>query len=252
MSSKRITVFGLSLLTASTFSPAQIGVETDAGSGTVFQARNTGSLGLDGYGFKAESKPQPYYGIALFADGGWKGVVATASQAGTGSRYGGDFAAYGGASANYGIYAYSPSGLSNYAGYFAGNVHVSGTFTNPSDERLKKDVRALNGSLSKVMYLRPATYYFDNSTLPVEGLAQGRQIGLMAGDVSQVLPELVHQVLVPKRGEAKKEAGAHEETFQSVNYIGLIPVLVGAIQEQQRAIQEQQAEIKALKAALGK
>lgn len=168
------------------------------------------------------------------------------NTAGPGSRTGGYFDASGGAQ-NYGIWA-TATGGTNYAGYFAGNVHVTGAFTNPSDERLKREIAPLKGALAKVMALRASSYRFDNSTLPVEGLPEGRHIGLMAGDVGRVLPELVKEIPVPRRDADRRNASAAAEqpqTYSSVNYMGLIPVLVAAIQEQNE-------EIKALKAALGK
>ena len=45
---------------------------------------------------------------------------------------------------------------------------------------------------------------------------------------------------------------ALEVSYKAVNYVDLIPVLVGAIQEQQALLVAQQAEIKALKEALAK
>jgi hypothetical protein len=38
-----------------------------------------------------------------------------------------------------------------------------------------------------------------------------------------------------------------EQDFKAVNYIGLIPVLIAALQEQQKSIEQQQAEIQTLK-----
>jgi hypothetical protein len=51
------------------------------------------------------------------------------------------------------------------------------------------------------------------------------------------------------QAEATVEAG-EEFDFKAVNYIGLIPVLIKGIQEQQAMIEEQQAMIEALNARL--
>lgn len=235
--------FALSVVAASGIGWTQVSVEADAGSGKLIHGLNTGSSSADGVAVYGESVPAPYYGIGVKGIGGYHGVNGQATVSGTGNRTGGYFTASGGTSTNYGVYSYAWGGANAYAGYFSGNVHVTGTFTNPSDERLKKDIAPLTGSLSKLKSLRPSSYYFDDSAIPMKGLPKKKQLGLMAGDVESVFPELVHDVPVPP----DEDKGERESTqsIHSVNYIGLIPVLVGAIQEQQ-------AEIESLKAALKK
>lgn len=234
----------LSVVAASSLAFGQVGVETDPGAGKIFHARNNGSSTSDGTALYGENKPAANWGIGVTGEGGYKGVVGFATVAGAGSRYAGTFSASGGAGYNYGVYSYAWGGLGAYAGYFDGNVTVTGTFANPSDERLKRNVTALGGSLDKVLALRPASYYFDNSVLPVKGLPKGKQFGLLAGDLEAVLPELVQENPV-QPDAADKDSKTPPETFRTVNYIGLIPVLVGAIKEQQ-------AQIAALQAALKK
>lgn len=238
-----MSIIGLCVVVPSGLALGQVGVETDPGGGKIFQARNTGAQTADGIALNGESKPSPYYGIGVAGDGGYMGVRGYSTVSGTGYRYGGYFYGTGGASGNYGVYATAPTGASNYAGYFSGNVTVTGTFSNPSDERLKRNIAALDRPLSKVMALRPASYDFDGSALNVKGLPTGRQLGLLAGDVESVLPELV--VENTAADPAADKQGKAAQTYLSVNYIGLIPVLVGAIKEQQ-------AQIEALKAALKK
>lgn len=238
---------------------AQAIVEADVGSGRVLSARNTGTQTADGIGVYGQSTPQPYYGIGVHGVGGYMGVRGTASVTGTGNRYAGYFYAANGTSSNYGTYAYAygpanstnygiyayASGVSpstNYAGYFAGNVYVSGTITSASDARLKKDIRSLVGALDRIKGLRPSTYLFDDSRIKMLGLPTTRQIGLIAEDVKAVAPELVLEVPVADT-LGVRGSEAPKQTVQTVNYIGLIPVLVGAIKEQQ-------TQIEALKAAL--
>jgi hypothetical protein len=225
------------MLAAAGASRAQMAVEADPSSGNLFFSRNSGTTTTDGITVRGESKPAPYYGIGVSGEGGWKGVQGYATIVGTGTRYGGEFSASGGSSSNYGVYSYA-SGTNAYAGYFLGNVYVSGTFSNPSDPRLKRDIRALGGSLDKVMSLQPSTYLFDDSRIKMPGLPAGRQYGLLSDDVKKMMPELVTQI--PVGGAAK---GDQPITVESVNYVGVIPVLVGAIKEQQ-------AQIAALQAAL--
>jgi hypothetical protein len=239
MSKSHIRYAAILMLAAAGASRAQLAVEADPSSGNVFYGHNNGTSAFDGVGVRGESKPSPYYGIGLFGEGGWKGVVGYATVSGTGNRVGGDFSAFGGSSVNYGVYSYASGGSSSYAGYFLGNVYVSGTFSNPSDPRLKRDIRALGGSLDKVMSVQPSTYLFDDSRVKMPGLPGGRQYGLLSTEVKKLMPELVSQIPVEGNGKADQPP----TMVESVNYMGMIPVLVGAIQEQQ-------AQIAALQAAL--
>lgn len=254
----------------------QLVVEADPGSGNVIYGHNTGTQSADGVGVYGESTPQPNYGIGVSGVGGWIGVRGQAITSGTGTRYGGNFYATNGANQNYGLYAgaygpanganqnygvyanaYGPANSTNfgiyasaggdpsstnYAGYFVGDVFVSGTITSASDARLKTDIRSLDGALARIKGLRPSTYLFDDSRIKMRGLPKTRQIGLLAEDVKAVAPELVLDVPVVDTPSVRGSK-APTQTVQTVNYIGLIPVLVGAIKEQQ-------AQIEALKAAL--
>lgn len=227
---------------------AQVKIEADAATQAVFSARHVGITAVDGIGVQGTSVPLPNYGVGVQGQGGYMGVQGFATKPGTGDRYGGHFKASGGVF-NLGIFATAASGPNSYAGYFQGNVHVLGTLTTPSDARLKTDVRALDRPLDKLLALRPATYYFDTARLPLPGLPEARQIGLLAEDVESVLPELVSEIPVADEGsrEATPAAAAlGPDTYQSVNYLGLIPVLIGAIQEQQAAIEALQAALAAV------
>src|SRR5690606_18843251 len=193
---------GLCIAMAAGLSYGQVGVETDPGYNKIFQARNSGSTSADGIALYGENKPVANWGIGVQGEGGYMGVRGFAEMSGAGGRFGGYFRASGGSSTNYGIYS-SASGASNYAGFFSGNVMVTGVFSNPSDERLKRNVAALERPLAKVMALRPATYEFDGGPHKVKGLPTGRQVGLMAGDLESVLPELVQENPVDAEGSNK-------------------------------------------------
>lgn len=202
------------------------------------------------YGY---SVPQPYWGIGGCFIGGYKGVIGDATISGSGTRYAGHFSASGGNGSNYGIYSAASGPGTAYAGYFNGNVTVTGTFSNPSDIKFKKDIAPLSGSLEKVLSLKPKSYFYDASTYKGLNFSEKKQHGLIAQDVEAIFPELVSEEVIPKptldsleklkdieEGSEKKE----NETYKSINYIGLIPVLINAIQEQQK-------EIESLKAQLG-
>lgn len=165
-----------------------------------------------------------------------------------------------------GIYSSFPSGV-GYAGLFDGDVQVNGTLTVSSDERKKENIGDLKDALALVQRMKGHTYTFKADENM--NLAQGEQIGFLAQELEQVLPNLVTEVQVPsnngvgndakvkplKPGE-KPEPTKHEniptEEIKAVNYIGVIPVLVEAIKEQQVLIERQQAQIQALEEKIGK
>ena len=90
------------------------------------------------------------------------GAYATGGATTNGANYGVSAQATSTTTAgtNYGIYALASNGATNYAGYFAGDVTVTGTFVNPSDAKFKKDVKQINSALSTIRLLNPVQYNF--------------------------------------------------------------------------------------------
>ena len=121
----------------------------------------------------------------------------------------------------YGVYGTTAFG---WAGYFVGDVHATGNITQGSDARLKQDVVNIDYGLREVLKLRPVAWNWKAKS------GKGRQLGLIAQEVETVLPELV---------STDKDA----EHTKGLNYIGLVPVTIKAIQEQQAQIEEQQEQI---------
>ena len=113
--------------------------------------------------------------------------------------------------------------------YFNGNATLAGDLTINSDARLKDNIRPLGSTLDKLHQIEGKTYTFlkDEEHTP--------KIGVLAQEVQAVFPELVTE-------------GA--DGILSVNYQGLVPVLINAINEQEAkiaALEAQNAEIKELK-----
>jgi len=101
---------------------------------------------------------------------------------------------------------------------YDGSATLSGDLTINSDMRLKSNIISLSGALAKLLEI-------DGKSYTMKSNDKDAKIGLLAQDVQKVLPELV------------KEADDKEGTL-SVNYQGLIPVLINAIKEQQKQIDE--------------
>ena len=113
--------------------------------------------------------------------------------------------------------------------YSNGNATLAGDLTINSDARLKDNIQPLGSTLDKLHQIEGKTYTFlkDEEHTP--------KIGVLAQEVQAVFPELVTE-------------GA--DGILSVNYQGLVPVLINAINEQDAkiaALEVQNAEIKELK-----
>lgn len=124
-----------------------------------------------------------------------------------------------------------------------GDITLTGTITNVSDRNLKKDIASYNGGLDLIQKLEPKTYHFKTQEYRGLGLPDDNQIGLIAQDVEQLLPELVvtREMVVDEENNKKMDV-------KTVNYTGLVPVLISGIKEQQKTIDDQQKEIDQLKA----
>ncbi len=110
--------------------------------------------------------------------------------------------------------------------YGNGNAWLRGTLTQASDSRLKKDINLLQNSLEKITLLNGYNYYWRN-----ENADSSLQTGLLAQEVRKLFPELVKE---------------DNEGMLSVNYSGLIPVLIESIKQQQQMIGKQQLQINEL------
>lgn len=139
-----------------------------------------------------------------------------------------------------GIYASTTSG--SYAGYFGGSVFTTGSYL-PSDEKLKNNVTNYDDALSTLAKLEVKQYNYRHDGLYEKmNFPQGQQIGIMAQNIQQALPNLVKETSVSANtlNHLNSEAPCEKIEFSAVNYTGLVPILV-------KAVQEQQAEMESLK-----
>ena len=176
----------------------------------------------------------------------------------------------------YGSYHYATSGnYGNYALYSAGYAYISSGYWG-SDRKLKKNIRDYEGAISDIMQLQPREYDCRVNEFPTLGLPTEPQLGLIAQELEEVFPELIkethnptqvmpesaakdqgldYKIISPAQyddegemtQEAEVEAG-EEFDFKAVNYIGLVPVLIKGIQEQQEIIEALEARIEQLEA----
>jgi hypothetical protein len=193
--------------------------------------------------------------------------VAVAARAVNGQRVIGVFGqAYQGSLYNIGVAGVSvnpaPSpalgiglyGEGQYAAAYLAGALVYGVSLGLSDQDFKTEITDDVPGLTTLEQIRPYSYFFNTAEFPDFNLPDQKQFGVLAQELSEVLPELVYEKVKPaihdpETGEVISEERAH----LAVNYDGLIPVLIKSVQEQQTMIDEQltmitaqQAQIEAL------
>ncbi len=134
---------------------------------------------------------------------------------------------------------YSGSGPANgkWAGYFVGDVEVTGVLNQLSDRRLKTEINDEIGIMTKIMQLQPKNYLFDVVKNKNMALSNKLQHGLISQDVEQIFPELVTETFVPGTSSNKNEDGK-PVAYKGLNYMGFIPMLIKGMQEQQLQIED--------------
>ena len=95
---------------------------------------------------------------------------------------------------------------------FNGDVKVT------SDKRLKSNIISLGGTLAKLLQIDGKSYTMKKDE------NKKQKIGLLAQDIEKVFPELVSE----------------SNGIKSVNYQGLVPVLINALKEQDAMMKEQE------------
>jgi len=104
-----------------------------------------------------------------------------------------------------------------------GSICYTGGITSCSDGRYKEDIETIDDALDIIEHLRGVEYKWKRDEFPHMRFSGGRQLGLVAQEVKEVLPELVT---------------ADADGYYSVDYVKLTPLLVEAIKAQQKTIEE--------------
>ncbi len=110
-------------------------------------------------------------------------------------------------------------------GDFILNGNGYGSWSGPSDIRLKKNILNIGSVLDKTLQLRPVNYDWKN---PEWAKSQGKQIGLIAQEVEELFPELVK---------------TDSKGMKSIDYSRLSVVLIQAFKEQQQIITKQSSDL---------
>jgi hypothetical protein len=133
-------------------------------------------------------------------------------------------------------------GVNNALGYlefYGGSLFLarinagSGTYTVVSDKRLKKNIGDIESVLAKVTAMQIRRYHFKT-----QNDNEASKIGVIAQELKEVFPELVEH-------EPSKD-------LFTVDYAGMGPIAIKAIQEQQKIIETLQTEMNHLKKELAR
>ena len=108
----------------------------------------------------------------------------------------------------------------------ATNGVMSGDFNDTSDVLFKKNIANHSYGLAAVNTLKPREFNWKRNTRP-----QGKQVGFIAQEVEEIIPEVVHGY----------------DGAKSINGTGLISVLTKAIQELSQQVTDLKAEVELLK-----
>ena len=108
----------------------------------------------------------------------------------------------------------------------ATNGVMSGDFNDTSDVLFKKNIENHSYGLAAVNTLKPREFNWKRNTRP-----QGKQVGFIAQEVEEIIPEVVHGY----------------DGAKSINGTGLISVLTKAIQELSQQVTALKAEVELLK-----
>lgn len=136
-----------------------------------------------------------------------------------------DQSSVGGNNDSINLFITSPPGAS-----YSPNLNVEGDVVSfySSDKRLKNDISSLNNCLPKILKLEPISFEWNDK----QNAYKGKDIGLIAQQVKEIAPEIVTE---------------RKNGYLAMKYEKVIPLLVGAIQDQQKIIEEMREEINQLK-----
>ena len=115
--------------------------------------------------------------------------------------------------------------------HVVGNVYVTGRVIAITDTKAKTNVVPIDNALDKVGNLNGVTYDLQDEIAEKMGGAVGRQVGLLAQDVEQVLPEAVKTM---------------NDGYKGVDYSRLTALLVEAVKELKTENEDLRVRLEAL------
>ncbi|HNR55278.1 MAG TPA: tail fiber domain-containing protein [Flavobacteriales bacterium] len=214
------------------------------------ESRYSGAITGSSYGVKAESRAilggtvNDSYG--LWAEGD------NASN----KNYGVYCAAGSTGGENFSLRAAQPGITSNdWSGWFDGRVTIVGDLYHGttlifSDASLKTNVEDVQDTRASLSSLQPRRYTYTEEAQARMGLDGDVQLGFIAQEVEQVLPELVSATTLAAIVDTSGTEIFPAQDVKAVNYVAIIPLLVAGYKEQQQTIDELQGRLDHLEQTL--
>ncbi|KAA5543530.1 tail fiber domain-containing protein [Adhaeribacter rhizoryzae] len=111
-----------------------------------------------------------------------------------------------------------------------------------SDRELKKNVIPVQDALVTLQKLEPKKFEYNTDKYGKLKLPSGKQYGFIAEDVQQVLPDLIR---AESRSIMVGKNNYQQATLKTTDLESMVPLLVAAIQEQQKQIDELKQQVEA-------
>ena len=116
------------------------------------------------------------------------------------------------------------------------NAIGANSYVTLSDKRYKKNIKSYGNALSDISKIRGVTYNWRIEEFPGMGFQDTNEIGFIAQELEEVVPDLVHTGL---------------SGYKTVQYDRLTAILVEAVKEQQQQINQLDKEVTSLAAIKG-
>ncbi len=116
----------------------------------------------------------------------------------------------------------TPGTINGQNAVFSGTVQASCGVLSCSDVRYKKNITTIPSALEKLNQIEGVYYHWDTENFKDYDFNDKRQVGIIAQDVEEVFPELVH---------------TKDDGYKVVAYDKMGPILLQAIKEQQEMIE---------------
>ncbi len=226
------------------------GTQSNLGVSGIAAGNSSSNTAIHGnaFGSAATNTAGYYTAISSFSTGTNYGLLS--SVQGGNDNYGLRVSSYSAASTGYGIYSQAVGSPTSFAGWFQGNVNVSGgTLTvngSPvvtSDQMFKENITDLQNASAIISSLQPRYFTYDTTAYSEFGFESDLQMGLIAQEVEQVIPFIVSNHVRPAQFDSLGNQTAPEVAYKGVEYEELIPLLIAGMQEQQTIISEKDSLI---------
>jgi hypothetical protein len=201
--------------------------DQNRGTYSVAMGRNTVASGFHSTAFGLSTKSKAWYSTTM----GQGTVAASRSETAIGS-FNSDYTPSGGTNKWIGtdrlFVVGNGTGTSTVSRSDAliifkdGTATTTGVWTGPgfkiiSDKKLKNNIKTMGPQLSKFLKLQPKQFVFTKR--------EKIQFGFIAQELEKIYPELVSKL-------------PEKDSLKSIDYSGLIPILVEVVQQQQKDIEE--------------